>query len=208
MRVRHIHGFSRAGGRTGGLYKTPYAAGVVAAFLDGLVLTPVAGQERGPPGARWVRRCPPARRWPLPSVLRWSPSLVRLPIAEVVASAGETIRGTCRRALDSLALMASSSPPVGGRGRGPFRRGAHPKVVAAAGEPLGAEVIVAADAEVVAVAGGPSMQRWSPPLVGLSGASFQRDSCWCIIVVHSCRNGTGVPFVRERNNICLLESRM
>jgi hypothetical protein len=30
-------------------------------------------------------------------VLRWSPSLVRLPIAEVVASAGETIIATCRR---------------------------------------------------------------------------------------------------------------
>jgi hypothetical protein len=31
-----------------GLYKTPYAAGVAAAFLDGLVLTPVGGRERGP----------------------------------------------------------------------------------------------------------------------------------------------------------------
>jgi hypothetical protein len=30
-------------------------------------------------------------------VLRWSPPLVRLPIAEVVTSAGETIRATCRR---------------------------------------------------------------------------------------------------------------
>jgi hypothetical protein len=63
-------------------------------------------------------------------------------------------------------------------------------VIAAAGEPLGAEVVVAAGAEVVAVAGDPSMQRWSPPLVGLSGASFQRDSCWCS-VVHSCRMELG-----------------
>jgi hypothetical protein len=38
-RVRHIHGFSRATGRTRGAYKTSYAAGVAAAFLDGLVLT-------------------------------------------------------------------------------------------------------------------------------------------------------------------------
>jgi hypothetical protein len=38
--------------------------------------------------------------------------------------------------------------------------------------------------------------------VGLSGASFQRDSYWCS-VVHSCRNGAGVPLVRECNDICL-----
>jgi hypothetical protein len=35
-------------GRTRGSYKTSYAAGVTVAFLDGLVLTPVGGQERGP----------------------------------------------------------------------------------------------------------------------------------------------------------------
>jgi hypothetical protein len=97
---------------------------------------------------------------------------VRLPIAEVVSSAGETIKATCRRASDSLALMASLSPPVGGRGRGPPRNGAHPEVVAAAGKPLGAEVVVAAGAEVVAIAGEPSVQRWSSPLVRLPGASF------------------------------------
>jgi hypothetical protein len=72
--------------------------------------------------------------------------------------------------------MASLSPPVGGRGQGPIRSSAHPEVITAAGEPLGAEVIIAAGAEVVAVADDPSMQRWSPPLVGLSGASFQHDS--------------------------------
>jgi hypothetical protein len=31
-----------------GLYKTSYAVGVAIAFLDGLVLTPVGGRERGP----------------------------------------------------------------------------------------------------------------------------------------------------------------
>jgi hypothetical protein len=65
---------------------------------------------------------------------------------------------------------------------------------------LAAEVVVAAGAEVVAVAGDPSMQR-------LLGANFQRDSCWCSIV-HSCRNGARAPLVRECNNICLLGSKM
>jgi hypothetical protein len=134
--------------------------------------------------------------------LMWSPPLVRLPTTEVVATAGETVSATCRWTSGSLAVMASLSSPVGGRGRGPIRSSAHPKVIAAAGEPLGAEVVVAAGAEVVAVVGNPSMQRWSPPLVGLSGASFQRDSCWRS-VVHSCRNGARVPFVRECNDICL-----
>jgi hypothetical protein len=97
--------------------------------------------------------------------------------------------------------MASLSPPVGGRGRGPIRSSAHPEVIAAVGGPLGAEVVVATVAEVVAVAGDPPMQRWSPPLVELSRASFQRDSCWCS-VVHSCRNGAMVPLVRECNDIC------
>jgi hypothetical protein len=63
---------------------------------------------------------PPVQRWPLSSVLRWSPPLVRL----VVASAGDTISATCRRASNSLALMASLSPPVGGRGRRPLCNGA------------------------------------------------------------------------------------
>jgi hypothetical protein len=53
---------------------------------------------------------PLVRRWLLLSVLRWSPPLVRLPAAEVVASAGETTSATCHRASNSLALMASFSP--------------------------------------------------------------------------------------------------
>jgi hypothetical protein len=38
--------------RTGGSYKMSYAAGVAAAFLDGLVLTPIGGREQGPLRAR------------------------------------------------------------------------------------------------------------------------------------------------------------
>jgi hypothetical protein len=67
---------------------------------------------------------PPVWRWLLSSVLRWSLPLVRLPAAEMVASTGETTSATCRRASNSLALMASLSSPVGGRGRGPLRNGA------------------------------------------------------------------------------------
>jgi hypothetical protein len=147
--VRHIHDFSCAGGRTRGTYKTSYAVGAASAFLDGLVLTPAVRT-----GARISSRAlgrPPfvgtalVRRWPLSSVLRWSSPLVRLPTAEVVASAGETVSATYCRAPDSLALMASLSPPIGRRGRGPFRSGARAEVVATAGESL--------------------VQRWSPPLV-------------------------------------------
>jgi hypothetical protein len=84
----------------------------------------------------------------------WSPPLVRLPTTEVVASAGESVSATYRRTSGSLVLMASLTPPIGGRGRGPIHSSNHPKVTTAAGEPLGAEVVVAADAEVVAVVGG------------------------------------------------------
>jgi hypothetical protein len=85
------------------------------------------------------------RRWPLSSVLRWSPPLVRLSSAEVAASTGDTVSATCRRASYSLALMASLSPPVGRWGRGPFRSGVRAEVVATSGELL--------------------VQRWPPPLV-------------------------------------------
>jgi hypothetical protein len=78
-------------------------------------------------------------------VLRWSPPLVRLPTAEVVASAGETVSATCLQTSDFLALMASLSPPVGRRGRGPFCSGVR--------------------VEVIATAGGSSVQRWPLPLV-------------------------------------------
>jgi hypothetical protein len=67
-------------------------------------------------------------------VLRWSPALVRLPTTEVVASASETVSATCHRTSGSLALMASLPPPVGRRGRGPFRSDVHAEMIAAAGE--------------------------------------------------------------------------
>jgi hypothetical protein len=160
----------RAGSRTEGQYKTSYAAGAAVAFLDGLVLTPAVRT-----GARTSSRAlgrPPfagtalVRRWPLSSALRWSPPLVRLPTAEVVASAGDTVSATCRRASDFLALMASLSPPVGRQGRGPFRNGAR--------------------VEVITIAGESSMQRWpllsvlrwSPPLASRSEQAIPRPY-WC-----------------------------
>jgi hypothetical protein len=115
--VRHIHGFSHAGGRTGGRYKTSYAARAASAFLDGLVLTPAVRM-----GARTSLRTlgrPPfagtalVRRWPLSSVLRWSPPLVRLPVAEVVASTGETISATCHRAFRLFSFNGLVVAPIG-----------------------------------------------------------------------------------------------
>jgi hypothetical protein len=106
-------------------------------------------------------------------VLRWSPPLVRLPIAEVVASAGETISATCRRASNSLALMASLLPPVGRRERGPFRNGARAEGIATAGESL------------VQRWPPPSMLRWSPPLASRSGLAIRGPTG--VEVVHTCR---------------------
>jgi hypothetical protein len=87
--------------------------------------------------------------------------------------------------LDGLVLT-----PVGGRGRGPLRHGAHAEVVATAGEAarhrggcrrwqaVGAEVVAYASeplgAEVVAAAGEPL------------GASYPRDPTG-VEVVHTCR---------------------
>jgi hypothetical protein len=158
--VGHTHGFTRVAGRIGGLYKTSYAVGAAVAFLDGLVLTPAVRM-----GARTSSRAlgrPPfigtalVRRWPLSSVLRWSPPLVRLPTTEVVASAGKTVRAICRQTSGSLALMASLSPPVGRRGRGPFRSGIHAEVIATASES--------------SVQRRPSLSvlMWSPPLASCS----------------------------------------
>jgi hypothetical protein len=82
--------------------------------LDGLVLTPVVRTGAKTSSCALVQRpfagMVLARRWPLLSVLRWSPPLVRLPTAEVVASAGETVSATCCRTSDSLALMAYCRP--------------------------------------------------------------------------------------------------
>jgi hypothetical protein len=109
----------------------------------------------------------------------WSLPLVRLPTAEVVASAGGTVSATYCRSIGSLALMASLLPPIGGWGQGPIRSSACPEAITAAVWPPGAEVVVAAGAEVVDVVGG------------------------VVKVVHSCENGARVPLVRECNDICL-----
>jgi hypothetical protein len=51
--------------------------------------------------------------------------------------------------------MASLSPPVGRRGRGPFRSGVHAEVIVAAWRVVGVEAAVAVGADVVASAGEP-----------------------------------------------------
>jgi hypothetical protein len=107
-------------------------------------------------------------------VLRWSPPLVRLPTTEVVASAGETVSATCRWTSGSLALMASLSPPVGRRGRGPFRSGVHAEMIVVAWRVVGAEVAATVGADVVASAGEPLGASY---LVVLTGVE----------VVHSCK---------------------
>jgi hypothetical protein len=187
-RVGHTHGFSRAAGRTEGSYNTSYAVGAVAAFLDGLVvLTPVVRT-----GARTSSRAlgrPPfagttlVRRWPLSSV-----PLVRLPTAEVVASAGETVSATCRRTSGSLALMALLSPPIGRRGQGPFRSGARAEVVATAGESL------------VQRQPSPSVLMWSPPLASRSELAIPWPyQCGGSSYLQS-RDGTRAPLENRRCN--------
>jgi hypothetical protein len=114
-RVGHTHGFSCGTSRTGRSYKTSYAVRVGAAFLDGLALTPVV--RTGAKTSSYALVRPPfagtvlVRRWPLSSVLRWSPPLVRLSTAEVVASADETVSATCCWTSGPLALMACCHPP-------------------------------------------------------------------------------------------------
>jgi hypothetical protein len=85
--VRHIHGFSCAVGRTGGSYKTSYAAGAASAFLDGLVLTPAV--RTGARTSSCVLRQPPPT----------GAEVVAVVGAEVVAAAGEAAhcRGGCLR---------------------------------------------------------------------------------------------------------------
>jgi hypothetical protein len=99
---------------------------------------------------------------------------MRLPTAEVVASAGETVRATCRRAPDSLALMALLSPPVGRRGQGPFRSGVHADMIVAAWRVVNAEVAATVGADVVASAGEPLEASYPATLTGVE-------------VVHTCR---------------------
>jgi hypothetical protein len=119
-------------------------------------------------------------------MLRWSPPLVRLPTVEVVASAGETDSATYCRPPDSLALMASLSPPIGRRGRGPFRSGVHAEVIAAAGELS------------VQRRSSPLVLMWLPPLASRSELAISWPY-WCggNSFLQS-RDGTRAPL----ENIC------
>jgi hypothetical protein len=85
---------------------------------------------------------------------RWLPSLAR-------SSVPPTTKPS-----DSLALMASLSPPVGRRGRGPFRNGVRAEVIAIAGESL------------VQRWPPPLVLRWSPPLASRSELAIPRPY-WC-----------------------------
>jgi hypothetical protein len=85
--VRRIRGVPCAADCTAptppwGSYKTSYTVEVVAAFLDGLVLTPVGGRGRGPLRTRWggLRRrqatgAKVAAAAGEPLVQRWPPPL-------------------------------------------------------------------------------------------------------------------------------------
>jgi len=86
--VGHIHDFSRATSRTGRSYNTSYVVQVVAAFLDGLVLTPVVRT-----GAKTSSH---ALVQPLPI---GAEVVAATGGADVVASAGEAAhyRGGCLR---------------------------------------------------------------------------------------------------------------
>jgi hypothetical protein len=86
--VGHIHGFSRAAGRPGGSYKTSYAAGAAAVFLDGPVLTPVV-RTGARTSSRMLGQPPPIGAEVVAAVGG----------ADVVATAGEAAhcRGGCLR---------------------------------------------------------------------------------------------------------------
>jgi hypothetical protein len=88
VRVGHTHGFSRTTSRTGRSYKTSYAVRVEAAFLDGLILTPVVRT-----GAKTSSR---ALVQPLPI---GAEVVATTGGADVAASAGEAThcRGGCLR---------------------------------------------------------------------------------------------------------------
>jgi hypothetical protein len=117
----------------------------------------------------------------------WSPPLVRLPTAEVVASVGETVSATCRQTPGSLALMTLLSPPVGRRGRGPSRSGVRVEVVATAGE------------SSVQRQPWPLVLRWSPPLASRSELAIPRPyRCGGSSYLQS-RDGTRAPLENRCN---------
>jgi hypothetical protein len=74
---------------------------------------------------------------------------VRLPLAEAVASADETVSATCAPNLRLFGFNGRFSSLVRGRERGPFHSSVCPEAIAAAVWPPEAEVVVAAGAVVV-----------------------------------------------------------
>jgi hypothetical protein len=171
-RVGHIHSFSRTTGRTGRSYKTLYAA-AAAAFLVGPVLTPAVRT-----GAK-TSSCVLVQPLPIGAEV-----VAATGGADVVASAGEAAhcRGGCLRWRDCQCHLPPDLRPFGFNGlaatphrrtgRGPIHSSAHPEVIAAAGEPLRAEVVVAVGVEVVAVVGGAVRNQLSTRLLLVQHSPF------------------------------------
>jgi hypothetical protein len=156
-----------------------YVVGAAAAFLDGLVLTPAVRT-----GAK-TSSCALVQPLPIGAEV-----VAATGGTDVVASAGEAAhcRGGCLRWRDRqchlppdlwpFGFNGLAVTPVGGRGRGPIRSSAHPEVIAAVGEPLGAEVVVAAGAEVVAVVGGAVRSQLPAQLLLVQRSSFLQKWSW------------------------------
>jgi hypothetical protein len=68
---------------------------------------------------------------------------VRLPLAEAVASADETVSATCARGLRLFGFNSWFSSPTWGRERGPFSSSVCPEAIAAAILPPETEIVVA-----------------------------------------------------------------
>jgi hypothetical protein len=129
------------------LHDTLYAARAVLMFWDGPILILMARTG--------VRTCwcalgrPPldgtvlVGRWPMSSVLRWWSPWVRLPLAEAVASADETVSATCASDLRLFGFNGWFSSSARGRERGPFSSSVCPEAITAFVLLLEAEVIVA-----------------------------------------------------------------
>jgi hypothetical protein len=104
---------------------------------------------------------------------------VRLPLAEAVAFADETVRATCALDLRLFGFNGWFSSPMRGRERGPFSSSVCPEAIATAVSPPETEVVVAL-------------------LVQRSPASHPKfvipRAFWCE-VVHTCENGPRVPFI-------------
>jgi hypothetical protein len=81
--------------------------------------------------------------------------------------------------------MASFSPPVGRRGRGPFRSGVHAEMIIAAWRVVDAEVAATVGADVVASAGEPLGASYP---AALGGSSYLQG-----------RNGTRAPLENRCN---------